>query len=52
MGIEGLGVGKEGLGLVDWTRVGVNGQGRLYMAKDGYRGLEMGVKVFGWVWRA
>ena len=30
--------------------MGVNGQGRLYMAKDGYRGPEMGVKVFGWAW--
>ena len=24
----------------------------IIMAKDGYRGPEMGVKVFGWAWRA
>ena len=40
----------------DWRRaprVGINRQGRLpvYMAKDGYRGPEMGVKLFKWVWR-
>ena len=31
--------------------MGINGQGRLYMAMDGYTGPEMGVKLFGWVWR-
>ena len=38
----------------DWcgaSRVGVHGQGIVWGAKDGYRGPEMGVKAFGWVWR-
>ena len=52
MGIEG----PEWVGRAwDWCRGlrgDVNGQGRLWMAKDGYRGPEMGVKVFGRVWRA
>ena len=39
----------------DWCRgprVGVNGQIKVWMAKDGYRGPEKGVKDFGCVWRA
>ena len=31
--------------------MGVNGQGKVRMARDGYRGPEMGVKGFGWLWR-
>ena len=52
MGIEGLGWVRRTWDWCGGPRVGVNGQGRLYMAKYGYRGLVMGVKVFGWVWRA
>ena len=29
--------------------MGVNGQGKVRMARDGYRGPEMGVKGFGWL---
>ena len=29
--------------------MGVNGQGKVRMARDGYRGHEMGVKGFGWL---
>ena len=38
----------------DWCggpKVGVNGQGKVRMARDGYRGPEMGVKGFGWLGR-
>ena len=30
----------------------INGQGKVWMAKDGYRGPEMSVKGFGWILRA
>ena len=51
-------MGTEALGWMtkvwDWhrrLRVGVNGQEKVWMAKDGKRGPEMGVKGFGWLWR-
>ena len=55
-GYEGAWVGKRYWNWVrrvwDWCggpRAGVNGQGKVWMFKDGYRRPEMGVKGFGWV---
>ena len=49
MGIEPLGWVRR---VWDWCggpRAGVNGQGKVWMVKDGYTRPEMGVKGFGWV---
>ena len=52
MGIEGLGVGEEGLGLV-WRAQGrCKLPGKSLGAKDGFEGPDVGVKGFECVWRA
>ena len=43
---------EEDLRLVCGPKVGVKSQSVVWGLKDGYGGSDMGVKGFGWVWRA